>query len=79
MADAEANPIRMGELIIENSKSEKYLGDQIHKGGTAASITTTLDSRIPTAIDKGNTILFICNQPSLTVAHGPVRKYPQKY
>ena len=29
----EANPIMMGDTIIENSKSEKYLGDQIHEGG----------------------------------------------
>ena len=38
LKEAEANPIKLGDTIIENSKSEKYLGDQIHEGGTAASI-----------------------------------------
>ena len=64
--------------IIENSKSEKYLGDQILEGGASASITATLDSRIPTAIDRGNTIIFICNQTSLigfTIAYKPVEQY----
>ena len=61
LKEAEANPIRMGETIIVNSKSEKYLGDQIHEGGTTASITATLDSRIPAAIDRGNTIIFKYN------------------
>ena len=81
LKEAEANPIKMGDTIIENSKSEKYLGDQIHEGGTSASITATLDSRIPTAIDRGNTILFICNQPSLigfTIAHGSGAQYESK-
>ena len=61
LKEAEANPIRMGDMVIKNSKSEKYLGDQIHEGGCAASISATLDSRIPTAIEKGNTILSIFN------------------
>ena len=77
----EKNIIKMGDMIIENWKSEIYLGYQIHEGGTSASITATLDSRIPTAIDRGNTILFICNQPSLigfTIAHGPVEQYESK-
>ena len=30
LKEAEANPIKMGETIIENSRTEKYLGDQIH-------------------------------------------------
>ena len=34
---AEANPVKMGDMIIENSKSEKYLDDQIHEGGCAAN------------------------------------------
>ena len=42
LKDAEANPIMMGDMIIENSKSEKYLGDQIHEDGCAASIIATL-------------------------------------
>ena len=31
LKEAEANPIKMGETTIENSKSEKYMGGQIHK------------------------------------------------
>ena len=69
LKEAEANPIMMGDTIIENSISEKYLGDQIHEGGCAASISATLDSRIPEAIERGNTILSICNQPSLLLGH----------
>ena len=38
LKEAEANPIKMGKTIIENSKSEKYLGDTIHEEGCAASI-----------------------------------------
>ena len=53
LKDAEANPIMMGDMIIDNSKSEKYLGDQVYEDGCAASITATLDGRIPFAIDKG--------------------------
>ena len=56
LKEAEANPIMMGDTIIENSKLEKYLGDQIHEGGCAASISATLESRIPSAIERGNTI-----------------------
>ena len=50
LKEAEANPIKIGDTIIENSKSEKYLGDQIHKGGTSASRSATLDPIISTAI-----------------------------
>ena len=32
LKEAEANSIKQGETIIDNSKSEKYLGDQIHEG-----------------------------------------------
>ena len=58
LKDAEANPIKMGKTTIENSKSEKYLGDQIHEDGTPASITETLNNRIPIAYN-------ICNQKCL--------------
>ena len=81
LKEAEANPIKMGETIIENSKSEKYLGDQIHEDGTAASIHVTLDTRIPTAVNRGNKILFICNQHALigfNISHGPVERYESK-
>ena len=41
LKEAEDNPIKMGETIIENSKSKKYLGDQIYEDGTVASIDET--------------------------------------
>ena len=41
LKEAAANPIMMGDMTIENSKSEKYLGDQIHEDGCKASITAT--------------------------------------
>ena len=46
LKDAASNPIMMGTTVIENSKSEKYLGDQIHEDGCEASIAATLDGRI---------------------------------
>ena len=42
LKEAAANPIMVGDMIIANSKSEKYLGDHIHEDGCAASITATL-------------------------------------
>ena len=57
LKDAEANPIMVGDMIIENSKSQKYLGDQIHEDGCEASITATLDGRIPSAKDKEEIII----------------------
>ena len=38
---AEKNPIKMGDYILENFASEKYLGDKIHEHRTAAGITET--------------------------------------
>ena len=55
LKEAADNPIMMGDMIIENSKSEKYLGDQIHEDGCAASITATMDWRISIAIERGDT------------------------
>ena len=51
-----------------------YLRDQIHGGGCAASITATLDSRIPIAIERGETIIDTCNHLALlghTIATAP--------
>ena len=55
----------MGETIIENSRTEKYLGDQIHEDGTAASIHETLNNIIPIEYERGEEILYICSQPSI--------------
>ena len=78
LKEAEANPIKIGETIIENSRTEKNLGDQIHEDGTAASIHETLSNIIPIAYERGEDILYICYQPSLigfNIASGPVEKY----
>ena len=75
LKDAEANPIMMGETIIKNSKSENYLSDQIHEDGCEASITATLDGRIPSAIDKAEIIINSINHPALIghwVAYAPL-------
>ena len=43
LEEAKLKPIIMGKHILENSTAEKYLGDQISKKETAASITGTID------------------------------------
>ena len=65
LKDAEINPIMMGTMVIENSKSEKYLGDQIHEDGCEASITATLNGRIPGAISAGEDIINGINHPAI--------------
>ena len=57
----------MGDIIIENSDSEKYRGDQIYEGGCAASIKATLDGRNPIALEWGNTIINTCNHTALLI------------
>ena len=81
LKETEDNPIKMGETIIENSRTEKYLGDQIHEDGTAASIHETLNNIIPIAYERGEEILNICNQPSLigsNIASGPVEQFKSR-
>ena len=41
--EAAVNPVKMGSHIIEESKEEKYLGDQIHTDGLEASIPSTIN------------------------------------
>ena len=41
----------MGDHKLYNSVSNKYLRDRINEKGTAASITETIDHRIP-GLDK---------------------------
>ena len=70
----------MGDMI-ENSKSEKYLGVQIHEDRCAASILATLDSRIPISIERGGTIIETCNHPALlwhTIVITPVVQFGPK-
>ena len=57
LKDAEVNPVMMGETVIENSKSEKYLGDQIHEDGCAASIAATINGRIKGAREAARNII----------------------
>ena len=45
--DAKSNTIKMDNHTLENPKSLKYLGNQIHEDGTAATISETLTNRIP--------------------------------
>ena len=42
----ELDPIKMGNVIIEQAMMEKYLGDLIHQLGCARSIQETIKDRI---------------------------------
>ena len=42
----------MGSHIMEESPEEKYLGNQIHTDGLAASILSTINKRIGKVIGK---------------------------
>ena len=68
LKDAEVNPVMMGETVIENSKSEKYLGDQIHEDGCAASINATIRGRINGAREAAHNIISALNHPA-TMGH----------
>ena len=81
LKEAEINPIMMGTMVIENSKSEKYLGDQIHEDGCEASITATLNGRIPGAIEAGDDIIKAINHPATMghkMAYAAVEQYETK-
>ena len=68
-------------MVIENSKSEKYLGDQIHEDGCEASITATLNGRIPGAIEAGEDIINAINHPATmghTMSYAAVEQYEMK-
>ena len=68
LKDAETNPIMMGTTVIENSKVEKYLGDQIHEDGCEASISATIEGRIQGAMKAGEQIIAALNHPT-TMGH----------
>ena len=78
LKDAEINHIMMGTTIIENSKSEKYLGDQIHEDGCEASIAATLDGRISGAIKAGEQIIRALNHPA-TMGHKMAEAAVEEY
>ena len=65
LKDAESNPILIGDQKVDNSASKKYLEDRINEKGTAASITKTIDNRIPGPDKKINEILAVCEHPCL--------------
>ena len=71
----------MGTHTLENSKSKKYLGDQIHEDLTAVSISETLNNEIPLAKKKCTEILRICNDPRLVgfnIATGPIEQFKSR-
>ena len=75
--DADSNPILMGDHKLYNSVSNKYLRDRINEKGTAASITETIDKRIPGRDKKVDEILAVCEHLCLMVfptAIGPIRE-----
>ena len=63
LKDAKANPIRLGDAVIENSTCEKYLGDMIEEKGCAASITETIKERIRTLTSKCHDIIQTVENP----------------
>ena len=78
LKDAANNPIMMGTTVIENSKSEKYLCDQIHEDGCEASIAATLDGRISGAIKAGEQIIRALNHPA-TMGHKMAEAVVEEY
>ena len=57
------DPIRMGDIIIENAKMEKYLGDLIHELGCAQSIKETIKERTRTLVSKVDEIIKTSESP----------------
>ena len=55
----------MGKHTLANPVAEKYLSDKMYEDITAASITETINSRLPIANAKSEEILKICNDPRL--------------
>ena len=71
----------MGTTFIENSKLEKYLDDQIHEDRCEASITATLNGRIPGALEAGEDIINAINHPATMghkMAYTAVEQYETK-
>ena len=80
LKEAELNPIMMGTTVIENSISEKYLGDQIHEDGCEASITATLNGRIPGAIEVEYDRNHLTRNPKITLQiQNPQLKFFKKF
>ena len=61
--ELEKCPMKMGEEIIENSITEKYLGDMIHEKGCKESITATINERMRKLTPQCEDIIQIANTP----------------
>ena len=59
--EAKEAPVMMGSHIMEESPEEKYLGDQIHTDGLAASILSTIDKRLGKVIGKIHIIMNLAD------------------
>ena len=46
MKEATANPVTFGDLAIQPSDSEVYLGEVSHSLGLEAGVETTIDARL---------------------------------
>ena len=68
--EAKEAPVMMGSHIMEESPEEKYLGDQIHTDGLAASILSTIDKRLGKVIGKINIIMNLAEIPRMTEQAG---------
>ena len=55
----------MGSHKMEESPEEKYLGDQIHTDGIAASILSTINKRIGKCISKIYKIMNLSEHPPI--------------
>ena len=61
------NPIQMGDSILGNSVTEKYLGDFIHESGCAMSISTTIEDRIRKLKSKCTEIIQLAESPAMSI------------
>ena len=61
--ELEKYPMMMGNVKIEESVKEKYVGDQIHNNGCEQSITETIKERIQNSKRVVNEIIETCNNP----------------
>ena len=81
LKEIKENPIRMGNQIVGESVSEKYLGDWISQYGTARSISETIKKRLPIAMETTKQILTISEDPRLIgfpTAWGAISEFETK-
>ena len=81
LKEIKENPILMGNQIVGESASEKYLGDWISQYGTAISISETIKKRLPIAVETTKQILTISEDPRLIgfpTAWGAISEFKTK-